>query len=93
MEANSVKLSVIGRTQSGRCRYDKVRKRALVEACLRPGVSVARQALENGINANLLRKWIARYLLERERTSAMVTPAERVLEQESDLPHTSVAMP
>jgi transposase-like protein len=30
----------------------------LIEAALRPGVSVARMAQEHGINANLLRKWI-----------------------------------
>lgn len=27
-------------------------------ACLEPGVSVSRLALEHGVNANLLRKWI-----------------------------------
>nr|WP_230944251.1 transposase [Burkholderia cepacia] len=30
----------------------------MVEAALRPGVSVARLTQEHGINANLLRKWI-----------------------------------
>ncbi|CAH2803526.1 MAG: Mobile element protein [uncultured Paraburkholderia sp.] len=36
-----------------------------VEAALRPGVSVARMAQEHGINANLLRKCITKYLMER----------------------------
>ncbi|MGZ8219137.1 transposase [Methylomagnum sp.] len=40
------------------CRYDPEAKRELVEACLRPGVSVARVALAHGANANLLRKWM-----------------------------------
>jgi transposase-like protein len=40
---------------NGRCRYDPEAKRELVEACLQPGISVARMALEHGINANLLR--------------------------------------
>ncbi|WP_366142424.1 transposase [uncultured Roseibium sp.] len=30
----------------------------LVGSCLEPGVSVSRLALDNGVNANLLRKWI-----------------------------------
>src|SRR5450755_3687873 len=33
-------------------------KQSLVERCLQPGTSVSRVALEHGINANLLRKWI-----------------------------------
>jgi len=52
---------VIGRKQDGRARYSKQAKRDLVEACLRPNVSVARMALVNGLNANLLRKWIMQY--------------------------------
>lgn len=45
-------------TSDGRKRYDPYAKNALVLACLKPGVSVAAMALRNGINANLLRKWI-----------------------------------
>lgn len=41
-----------------RRRFDPQAKRELVQACLQPGVSVARMALEHGVNANLLRKWI-----------------------------------
>jgi transposase len=33
----------------------------LVEACLAPGISVARLALEHGVNANQLRKWVRKY--------------------------------
>jgi transposase len=33
-------------------------KASLVDRCLQPGTSVSRIALEHGINANLLRKWI-----------------------------------
>jgi transposase len=39
----------------------------LVEACLEPGISVARLALEHGVNANQLRKWVRKY---QERQSA-----------------------
>jgi transposase len=44
-----------------RRRFDPQAKRELVQACLQPGVSVARIALEHGLNANLLRKWISQY--------------------------------
>ncbi len=80
MDEKESKLRVVSRGKNGRCRYDKANKRALVEACLRPGVSVSRKAQENGINANLLRKWIGQYLLERERSPGSVTPAELVIE-------------
>jgi len=65
---------VVGHRSNGRCRYDSQAKRELVEACLQPGVSVARMALEHGINANLLRKWINQY---RENASSVPpsTPA------------------
>lgn len=52
---------IVGRKRDGRRCYDREAKRELVEACLQPGVSVAGMALEHGINANLLRKWIDDY--------------------------------
>jgi transposase len=52
---------VVGHRSNGRCCYDPEAKRELVEVCLQPGVSVARTALEHGVNANLLRKWINQY--------------------------------
>lgn len=59
---------VVGQRSDGRCRYDVEAKRELVEACLQPGVSVARIALAHGINANLLRKWIQSY---REQVNSL----------------------
>jgi transposase len=50
----------------GRRWYDPVWKARLVASCLKPGVSVSRQALEHGVNANLLRKWIKAF--EEKRT-------------------------
>ena len=38
-------------------------KESLVERCLQPGASVSRVALDHGINANLLRKWIDKRVL------------------------------
>ncbi|WAR46266.1 IS66-like element accessory protein TnpA [Methylomonas rapida] len=71
MMENKSRLSrplVVGHRSNGRCRYDPEAKRELVEACLQPGVSVARMALAHGINANLLRKWINQY---RENSSSV----------------------
>lgn len=49
---------VSGRKRDGRCAYDPVAKAELVKSCMQPGVSVSRMALQYGINANLLRRWI-----------------------------------
>jgi len=62
--AEKVELSrplVVGHKRDGRSCYDREAKRELVEACLRPGISIARMALEHGVNANLLRRWIDQY--------------------------------
>ncbi|WP_454740098.1 transposase [Cupriavidus necator] len=67
MEEKTLELRVIESRKDGRRKFDEQSKRALVEACLKPGVSVARMAQTYGVNANLLRKWIARYLVEREQ--------------------------
>ena len=69
MTENHTELSkrlVVGRKRDGRSCYAKAAKRELIDACLRPGVSVARTALQHGINANLLRTWITRYRRQRE---------------------------
>ena len=52
---------IVGHGRDGRCLYDPKAKRELVEVCLQPGISVAKVALEFGINANLLRKWMGHY--------------------------------
>lgn len=43
---------------NGKRVFAETYKQSLVERCLQPGTSVSRVALEHGINANLLRKWI-----------------------------------
>jgi transposase len=60
-------LKVVLQSSDGRRRYDEKGKRALIEAALCPGLSVARMAYEHGINANLQRKWMTKYLMEREK--------------------------
>ena len=52
---------VVKRHRDGRRRFDPQAKLALIEASREPGVSVAGLALEHGVNANLLRKWIKRH--------------------------------
>lgn len=63
MENNSEVLSglVVRRIRDGRCRYDPQVKQELVKRCLQPGVSVAALAMQHGVNANLLRKWITKW--------------------------------
>lgn len=58
IESDEEKLVIRRILRNGRRRYDAASKARLVAASLEPGVSVSRLALDNGINANLLRKWI-----------------------------------
>ena len=44
----------------GRRWYTQAYRDEVVEQCCRPGVSVAAIALEHGLNANLVRKWITK---------------------------------
>ena len=79
MIENKSRLSrslVVGHRSDGRCRYAPEAKRELVEACLQPGISVARMALEHGINANLLRKWINQY---RENNRSVIPSTSATL--------------
>jgi transposase len=57
--SNSLRLEVVSVLRNGRRRYDPVSKQRLVEACRQPGASLAGLALRHGVNANLLRKWVA----------------------------------
>jgi transposase len=44
-----------------RRRYSPESKAKLVEECRRPGMSLASVALANGLNANLLRRWVVEH--------------------------------
>ena len=54
MDTSSV--ATAGRRQ--RRRHSPEFKASVIEACRRPGVSIAAIALANGLNANMLRKWV-----------------------------------
>ena len=60
---------IVGHKEDGRCIYSAAGKRALIHACLQPGISVAGSALANGVNANLLRKWIRQFQSKQQRVS------------------------
>lgn len=49
-----------------RRRYTEEFKKQAIEACLQPGISMASVALANGLNANLLRRWV----IERQEAVA-----------------------
>lgn len=51
---------VTGHKRDGRCTYDRGAKAEIVQVCLQPGVSVARVAMQYGLNANLVRAWISK---------------------------------
>jgi transposase-like protein len=46
------------RRPNGRNIYDGAARRELVRLCSEPGVSISMTALLNGLNANVLRRWI-----------------------------------
>lgn len=52
---------VIGRKRDGRREYDEAALEELVQLCLKPGVSIARTAMDHDVNPNQLRRWITRY--------------------------------
>ena len=49
---------------NGKRRFDPIEKDRLIDAAMKPGVSVARLALAHGVNANQLRNWVK---LRRDR--------------------------
>ncbi|KDP83694.1 hypothetical protein CF70_023710 [Cupriavidus sp. SK-3] len=59
-------LRVINVGANGKRSFDKGDKRRLVEACQRPGVSVASMAIKAGVNANQLRRWIEQHKAEHK---------------------------
>lgn len=68
---------VVGAKRDGRREYDPQAREELVQLCMKPGVSIARTAMEYGLNPNLLREWITRY----QKTQAAGNPAEKELTQ------------
>lgn len=65
-------MDTIAEVEGGRRRrrHSDAFKAKVVTACLQPGVSTASVALAHGLNANLLRRWIA-----EQRTAMSSVPA------------------
>ncbi len=74
MDTEVVRRLVTGHKNDGRAVYDPQAKAEVVRACMRPGVSVARMALQCGINANLLRRWITQSMGTSMRVSRASAP-------------------
>lgn len=65
---NTYGVDLMGRRR--RRRHSAEFKAAVIEECLRPGVSIAAVALAHGLNANMLRKWV----IDGEHRLATPTP-------------------
>ncbi|GAA4340562.1 hypothetical protein GCM10023165_20630 [Variovorax defluvii] len=55
---NTIEAAAVKGDRRHRRRHSDEFKANLIAACSRPGVSIASVALANGINANLLRRWV-----------------------------------
>lgn len=62
--------------RDGRRQYRPEAKQALLQQCARPGMSIAAVALANGLNANVLRRWI---LQDQRAMAGVVNPAAAML--------------
>ena len=58
-----------GMGQARRRRHTDEFKSSVVAQCSVPGVSIAAVALQNGLNANLLRRWVSESGVGKEPTS------------------------
>ncbi len=84
---NLIQLPAGGRRRG---RYSDEFKRKVVGACRAPGVSTAAVALANGLNANLLRRWI----LESAPLVAMSKrPSAKTLTQTQAVPFIPLSLP
>ena len=66
--------SVIGASRRRRRSHSDEFKAMVVQACLRPGVSIASVALANALNANMLRKWV----IDAERAQAVAAAPKSI---------------
>ena len=72
--------------RDGRRQYRPEAKQAIVEQCRRPGVSIAAVALVNGLNANVVRRWLVE---PRAKSSAVKATADLVPVVIRDIPKRS----
>lgn len=67
-------------SRKGRPNHDPEFRRRLAAAACEPGVSVAKLARENGINANMLFTWRSRYRAQLQAESTSLIPVAVVHE-------------
>lgn len=70
-------------SRKGRPNHSPEFRRRLAVAACEPGVSVARLARENGLNANLVYTWRLRYLAEQQGEAVRLVPVAIVNEVSS----------
>ena len=75
IDAEVLRRLVTRRKNDGRAVYDPQVKAEVVRACMKPGVSVAGMALQCGINANLLRRWISQRMGADRKASRVDIPS------------------
>ena len=77
MHTKQIQIPVAGRRRG---RYSEAFKAQVITAARQPGVSTAAVALANGLNANLLRRWIsesdAPRPMTRSNTAAVTATAQ-----------------
>ncbi|ONJ29033.1 transposase [Burkholderia cenocepacia] len=81
---------VVDRKRDGRRKYDEDAKRELIQACLKPVVSIARTAMEHDVNPNLVRTWISKYQREQAAGEIVSSVTEPSREARVELPAASV---
>ncbi|MEX3968453.1 transposase [Paraburkholderia sp. EG286B] len=70
-------------SRKGRPNHNPEFRRRLAKAACEPGVSIARLARENGLNANLVFAWRRRYLAEQQAEPVQLVPVAIVNEASS----------
>jgi transposase-like protein len=68
--------SVVGSRRNGRRKYTESAKRELIQACLKPSVSIARTAMDPWINPNLVRTRNSRHQHEQGRAGVVWLSSE-----------------
>ncbi|MDR5644438.1 transposase [Burkholderia cenocepacia] len=68
---------MIGQKRDGRREYDNEARDELVRLCLKPGVSIARTAMEHDVNPNLLRTWVTQFRQKQAGRQTVMPIQER----------------
>ena len=79
----------VTRPYQKRRRHTQEFKARIVATCHEPGVSVSRIALDNGLNANLVRRWIS----ESRRTDNTLTSVPAFVPVNLPAPSTAAVIP